>query len=109
NDVAGDTDLDSVGDSFDNCLNVENFDQTDTDGDGFGNACDADINNDCIVNFIDISQFTPRFNSAVGDPLYDENFDIDSSGALNFVDYAAFTSSFQLPPGPSANICVPAN
>ena len=29
---------------------MANPDQRDTNGDGFGNACDADLNNDNIVN-----------------------------------------------------------
>ena len=102
-----DTDGDGVTDGIDNCTLLSNPGQEDTSGDGIGNLCDADINDDCIVNFIDIAQFTPRFNTATGDPLYDENFDIDSSGSLNFVDYIAFTSNFQMPPGPSANECIP--
>ncbi len=101
-----DFDGDGVDDLIDNCTNAANPLQEDTNGDGIGNLCDADINDDCIVNFIDISQFTPRFNSATGDPNYDPNFDIDSSGSLNFVDYIAYTSNFQMPPGPSANECV---
>ena len=35
-----DVDGDGVPDTEDNCLNVANADQTDTDGDGFGDACE---------------------------------------------------------------------
>ena len=35
-----DTDLDQVQDKIDNCPGVANFDQTDTDGDWIGDACD---------------------------------------------------------------------
>jgi hypothetical protein len=41
-----DTDGDTVGDNADNCLNVANADQTNTDGDANGNACDSDDDND---------------------------------------------------------------
>jgi hypothetical protein len=41
-----DTDGDGRPDSSDNCPNVANYDQLNTDGDAQGNACDADDDND---------------------------------------------------------------
>lgn len=41
-----DQDNDGVVDALDNCLTTANSDQTDTDNDGAGNACDADDDND---------------------------------------------------------------
>lgn len=41
-----DTDNDGVFDSTDNCDNAQNADQTDSDSDGMGNACDPDDDND---------------------------------------------------------------
>lgn len=41
-----DSDGDGVPDVNDNCVSTPNADQLDTDGDGAGNACDADDDND---------------------------------------------------------------
>ncbi|MGD8637881.1 MAG: thrombospondin type 3 repeat-containing protein, partial [Nitrosopumilaceae archaeon] len=43
-----DSDNDGIPDADDNCPNVANPDQADTDGDGIGDACDNDADNDGI-------------------------------------------------------------
>ncbi len=97
-DSLGDTDADGIGDSSDNCTLVANADQRDTNGDGYGNACDPDFDNNGIVNFLDISGWVPFFNTACGDVDQDLNGD----GGCNFGDYAVIPEYFGSPPGPSA-------
>jgi hypothetical protein len=48
-----DTDNDGVNDTIDNCPAVANADQTDTDSDGQGDACDTDDDNDTISDVSD--------------------------------------------------------
>ena len=67
-----DTDGDGVLDVDDNCILVANAGpnpnkpeqgQKDSDDDGFGNICDADLNNDCVVG-------VPDFLEILSWPLY---------------------------------------
>lgn len=95
--VALDSDGDGVDDTLDNCINAENTDQRDSNGDGFGNACDADLDNSGFVNFADLSLFKSAFGSN------DADADFDGSGLVNFADLSAFKLMFGQPPGPSSN------
>ncbi len=94
--IVDDTDGDGVSDAVDNCIDIANASQLDSNGDGFGNACDADTNNDCIVNFVDFSLFAGVFNTP------DADHDFNGDGAANFIDYAYMATQFQQQPGPSA-------
>jgi hypothetical protein len=90
-----DADGDGVGDSADNCTLVENADQRDTNGDGFGNACDADFDDNCATNFSDLGYFKSVFFTG------DADADFDGDGSVGFADLGTFKSLFMLPPGPS--------
>lgn len=94
--LAVDTDGDGVDDTLDNCSQLFNPDQRDTNGDGFGNACDADLNNDLIVNTIDLGIFRSVFFTN------DADADFDGGGIVNAVDLGILRASFFQPPGPGA-------
>ena len=91
-----DSDTDTVPDALDNCIAEANTNQRDTDGDGFGNWCDADFDNSGFVNFADLATFRLAFGSN------DPDADLDGSGFVNFADLARFRTLFGAPPGPSA-------
>jgi len=48
--ATGDNDGDGVADGDDNCPSDSNPSQRNTDGDGFGDACDTDKDNDTVLN-----------------------------------------------------------
>lgn len=93
--VGNDGDGDGVADAVDNCTAVANADQRDTNGDGFGNACDADLDNDNVVNFIDLGLLRSVFFSA------DPDADFNGDGVVNFIDLGIMRASFFGSPGPS--------
>lgn len=94
-----DSDLDGVDDDTDNCTDVANADQRDTDADGYGNSCDADLNNDCTVNFIDLGVMASVFFT--GDP----DADLDGNGTVNFLDLNRLKAQFFGEPGPGLGVC----
>jgi CSLREA domain-containing protein len=93
---AGDIDGDGVGDIADNCLLVANPGQADTNGDGFGNLCDGDFNDDCSTNAVDLGIIKANF-FAVGALVTDMNND----GVTNVIDLGLLKEAFFAPPGPS--------
>ncbi|MFK7885368.1 MAG: YCF48-related protein [Gammaproteobacteria bacterium] len=100
-----DSDLDEVGDDVDNCILTVNPNQIDSDGDGLGNACDADIApgvNDCVVNAQDLGALRAAFLSVPGDANWNPAADFDTSNSINVVDLAIMRSAFFGRPGYSS-------
>jgi len=89
-----DNDGDGIPDPDDNCRLDANPDQRDSNGDGDGNLCDPDLNDDGTTNFGDLAAFRPRFLTG------DADADLNGDGIVNFLDLALFSSGFFQPPGP---------
>ena len=56
-----DWDNDGIDNSIDNCQTVSNPAQDDSDGDGCGNVCDADYDQNNVVGFVDLIEFIANF------------------------------------------------
>ena len=103
-------DLDGDGhfDARDNCLLIPNPEQRDTDGDGFGNFCDSDVNGDGRIT-TSWGETFPR--STRGDleaialsarkGAYDSNHDLDGDGRVDERDVSISQLQLFMPPGPS--------
>ena len=99
-----DTDGDGMCDTGDNCINAANGpvildaggnSQRDTDGDGYGNMCDADLDGNLIVGFPDYGMFGAAWGTN------DPDADFNGDGIVGFPDYGIFGASWAQPPGPS--------
>ena len=93
--IPRDLDQDGILDSIDNCIDVQNYDQLDTDGDGMGDGCDqcdnlvftgGNVNGDGTVDIFDVLFLV---DILVGSDTYvcaEEAGDITQDGYLNVLD-----------------------
>ncbi len=94
-----DRDNDGFADNVDNCKSTANPTQLDSDGDGIGNACDADFNNDGAVNALDLAIFRQAFGSQTGQPNFKPAADLNGDGRINALDLSLFQARFGKPVG----------
>jgi len=100
-----DFDGDGVSNNDDNCIFAPNGPscpdagdniQLDTDGDGYGNLCDADFNGNGIIDPFDFS----LLKSVFGLDLNPDQ-DLNGNGVVDAFDFSLLKSRFGQPPGPS--------
>ncbi|PIR24948.1 MAG: hypothetical protein COX62_08180 [Deltaproteobacteria bacterium CG_4_10_14_0_2_um_filter_43_8] len=87
--LLADTDNDGVSDALDNCPLTFSNDQTDSDHDGLGNACDEDDDNDGLPDSVDVCPLLANASQADsdGDGIGDDcNNDDDGDGVLDIED-----------------------
>ncbi len=79
-----DDDDDGVENFLDNCPLTANPGQEDGDGDGYGNACDADLSNDGVVDMNDYMKFRNFWGSE------ESSADLNSDGNVSMPDFMMF-------------------
>jgi hypothetical protein len=75
----------------DNCTNVANAGQLDTDGDGTGNACDCDFDQDGTCGIGDFNVFLPDFIATFDGGT---GTDMDGDGTVGITDFNLFLPGF---------------
>ena len=104
-DFLADTDNDGIVDTSDNCRLTANPSQQDANADGYGNICDADINNSGTVTTADFGLLRSVLGQAAGFSATAAASDMNSSGTVTTADCGLLRARLGTPPGPSGLAC----
>ena len=96
-----DADIDGVLDGVDNCRLVANPAQLDSNGDGYGNLCDADLNNSGTVTVADYGILRSVLGQAASASATAAAADLNGSGTVTTADFALLRAALGTAPGPS--------
>ncbi|MAG34598.1 MAG: hypothetical protein CL908_27330 [Deltaproteobacteria bacterium] len=107
--VSGDRDADGVPDSSDNCREEPNPTQRDSNGDGVGNRCDADVDDDGRVETswgriypLDARGDLEAIALTARNGPHNPDHDLDGDGRVDQRDLALAQLWLFRSPGPSA-------
>ena len=100
-----DADSDNVPDAEDDCLTTADSSQLDSNQDGYGNACDADYDDDGVVGISDFLTLSRAFGATIGSPDYSPVLDSNGDGAIGVSEFLFLLKSFGRTPGPSGLSC----
>jgi uncharacterized sulfatase len=100
-----DRDGDGICDHADNCRELANPDQSDAELDGFGDACDADHDQDGRVGARDFSLLRGAWGAISIDARYRRALDSDGDGSVGPGDLRDLQRRFGRAPGPSGLAC----
>jgi hypothetical protein len=100
-----DADGDGVPDWNDNCTEQANPDQRDTNQDGYGNLCDADVDDNGAVGLSDFNVFRLHFGRTSTSGNFDPNVDLTGDGAIGLAEFNLLRGAFGGSPGPSGLAC----
>ena len=100
-----DTDGDGIVDPKDNCRLTSNAAQQDANADGYGNICDADINNSGTVTTADFGLLRSVLGQAAGFSPTAAASDMNSSSTVTTADFGLLRARLGTTPGPSGLSC----
>ncbi len=99
-----DNDGDGVADAADNCTQVANPGQLDADADGYGNSCDADLNNSGMTTAVDFNLLRSVLNQPATASALAAAADMDGSGMVTAADFNLLRARINTAPGPSGTV-----
>ncbi len=85
-----DADQDLIPDDVDNCRLTANRKQIDSDGDGYGNRCDCDLDNNDMVNSLDFMLWRLLATIDPQSEYWNEAIDFNEDGMASYADYTLF-------------------
>lgn len=103
--LANDADNDGITNNNDNCIDIPNGplspdaggnSQIDTDGDGYGNICDPDLDGNGVVDSTDLSMIKAVLRSSTS-----PDQDLNGNGVVDSTDNSIAKGYLRKPPGPS--------